>query len=313
MDVICPKCGYTRKPGDRAPDWECPKCGVVYAKLWYRNVRTHATSNAVVNSLLLLLGGILIVALIAAGRTELRHRREHVQEVLAVSQIPAADWQTSAALSPNTIDVLCAEYEGQPAFLVDKQEITLDCAWIQKLAAASKSGSIVASLRQALTSFATLDQLLDASQSGRLPPGLSACAMEQARAAQPRRTRRHPRDSRGRPIQPSGQASGESGEAVQMPRANCHLDIGVDLPIVFETDAHGALQDLRAFLNYEQMYRELSERSLANHRIAAYHEPWIKLQGEILLAGLRQTVRPGDEIYPPNARDGWVNIYMQKR
>lgn len=28
----CPKCGYTRKPEDRAPEYECPSCGVVYAK-----------------------------------------------------------------------------------------------------------------------------------------------------------------------------------------------------------------------------------------------------------------------------------------
>lgn len=29
----CPKCGYTRKPTDTAPDYECPRCGVVYAKV----------------------------------------------------------------------------------------------------------------------------------------------------------------------------------------------------------------------------------------------------------------------------------------
>jgi glutaredoxin len=28
----CPKCSYVRKPSDDAPDWECPSCGVVYAK-----------------------------------------------------------------------------------------------------------------------------------------------------------------------------------------------------------------------------------------------------------------------------------------
>lgn len=28
----CPKCGYVRKPEDQAPDYECPKCGVIYAK-----------------------------------------------------------------------------------------------------------------------------------------------------------------------------------------------------------------------------------------------------------------------------------------
>ncbi len=30
--MICPKCGYERRPTDMAPDYECPKCGIVYAK-----------------------------------------------------------------------------------------------------------------------------------------------------------------------------------------------------------------------------------------------------------------------------------------
>ena len=29
----CPKCGYVRQPSDMAPDYECPNCGVVYAKV----------------------------------------------------------------------------------------------------------------------------------------------------------------------------------------------------------------------------------------------------------------------------------------
>lgn len=28
----CPKCSYVRKATDVAPDWQCPKCGVAYAK-----------------------------------------------------------------------------------------------------------------------------------------------------------------------------------------------------------------------------------------------------------------------------------------
>ena len=28
----CPKCQYVRKPSDAAPDWQCPSCGIVYAK-----------------------------------------------------------------------------------------------------------------------------------------------------------------------------------------------------------------------------------------------------------------------------------------
>ncbi|MDX9717244.1 MAG: hypothetical protein RBT67_07715 [Thauera sp.] len=28
----CPKCGYVRQESDAAPDYECPRCGIVYAK-----------------------------------------------------------------------------------------------------------------------------------------------------------------------------------------------------------------------------------------------------------------------------------------
>jgi len=33
MATVCKKCGYARKPNDIAPDYECPNCGAVYAKV----------------------------------------------------------------------------------------------------------------------------------------------------------------------------------------------------------------------------------------------------------------------------------------
>jgi hypothetical protein len=32
MIKVCVKCKYVRQPSDTAPDYECPKCGVIYAK-----------------------------------------------------------------------------------------------------------------------------------------------------------------------------------------------------------------------------------------------------------------------------------------
>jgi predicted nucleic acid-binding Zn-ribbon protein len=32
MPIQCPKCGHVRSPNETAPDWECPACGIVYAK-----------------------------------------------------------------------------------------------------------------------------------------------------------------------------------------------------------------------------------------------------------------------------------------
>jgi tetratricopeptide (TPR) repeat protein len=31
-DRICPQCGYRRQPRDLAPDYECPRCGIIYNK-----------------------------------------------------------------------------------------------------------------------------------------------------------------------------------------------------------------------------------------------------------------------------------------
>jgi len=32
MSIVCPKCSYQRAPADVAPDWQCPSCGIAYAK-----------------------------------------------------------------------------------------------------------------------------------------------------------------------------------------------------------------------------------------------------------------------------------------
>jgi len=31
--MICPKCNYERQPTDITPEYECPSCGVIYAKV----------------------------------------------------------------------------------------------------------------------------------------------------------------------------------------------------------------------------------------------------------------------------------------
>lgn len=42
MPLICPKCAYERKPtDDSTPDWQCPACGIAYAKY----AATHPTET----------------------------------------------------------------------------------------------------------------------------------------------------------------------------------------------------------------------------------------------------------------------------
>ncbi len=43
MPTICPKCGYTRKQSDYAPDYECPACGIVYRKYLHKQASTPIT------------------------------------------------------------------------------------------------------------------------------------------------------------------------------------------------------------------------------------------------------------------------------
>ena len=59
----CPKCGYSRTMGDTAPEWQCPSCGIAYAKV--QEARDGAARAAKA-------GGagkfvLFVVAVIAAG------------------------------------------------------------------------------------------------------------------------------------------------------------------------------------------------------------------------------------------------------
>lgn len=39
---VCPKCGYARRQADLAPDYECPRCGIIYAKFEEAQQRREA-------------------------------------------------------------------------------------------------------------------------------------------------------------------------------------------------------------------------------------------------------------------------------
>jgi len=43
--TTCPKCHYTRRPEDTSPDYECPRCGVVYAKAATKPAPRHTENE----------------------------------------------------------------------------------------------------------------------------------------------------------------------------------------------------------------------------------------------------------------------------
>jgi uncharacterized Tic20 family protein len=44
----CPKCKYVRTAGETAPDWQCPKCGVAYAKFLAAQSAASATATGTI-------------------------------------------------------------------------------------------------------------------------------------------------------------------------------------------------------------------------------------------------------------------------
>ena len=44
MTDPCPKCHYTRRPEDTAPDWQCPNCGIAIAKYLAHQQQDHANT-----------------------------------------------------------------------------------------------------------------------------------------------------------------------------------------------------------------------------------------------------------------------------
>jgi len=50
VEKTCPKCNYTRKSTDYAPDYECPSCGVIYSKFVPRDTTKQVTAVPSVSS-----------------------------------------------------------------------------------------------------------------------------------------------------------------------------------------------------------------------------------------------------------------------
>ncbi len=111
--TTCTKCGYTRKPGDTAPDYECPKCGVVYAKAAgskpkagaVKKQSKHVSPWAVGFAVLGLVGFIYAAANIGGTRPTIRaEQRQAAQETVSNSAWDGSVRQVERFLKDNLKD-----------------------------------------------------------------------------------------------------------------------------------------------------------------------------------------------------------------
>ena len=73
----CPKCGYSRETTDAEPDWQCPRCGIAYAKYQARldqavptpplSPKPGGRSKRSFNEVLVICAGITSVMLLLRG------------------------------------------------------------------------------------------------------------------------------------------------------------------------------------------------------------------------------------------------------
>jgi predicted nucleic acid-binding Zn-ribbon protein len=92
MSKVCPKCGYERRESDDFPEWGCPKCGVVYAKIEAINKRDKETpphesrENAD--------GGAVLPSILANLKTIFSGAKQNVEHALANS-LPSSAGEVS--------------------------------------------------------------------------------------------------------------------------------------------------------------------------------------------------------------------------
>lgn len=105
----CPKCGYVRRFGETAPDWQCPSCGVAYAKAGApaaERERARPASGGG-GQLLLVILAVAVVAIAGAAWKAMRPAAQPPATVLA------ADGQPSVIMYSLTTCGFCNQKRAQ--------------------------------------------------------------------------------------------------------------------------------------------------------------------------------------------------------
>jgi glutaredoxin len=102
----CPKCSYVRRFGETAPDWQCPSCGVAYAKAGAPAAERARPASGGGGQLLL---AILAVAVVAIGGVAWKAMRPAAQPATVL----AADGQPSVIMYSLTTCGFCNQKRAQ--------------------------------------------------------------------------------------------------------------------------------------------------------------------------------------------------------
>lgn len=97
---ICPKCNYHRKASDQASDWQCPSCGIAYAKFMQAQAANNTPRPLArpvsvpreasrSNVKMYLVGGMFLV-LVAIAFWKMKHQVHVTPEMANASQFDAA-------------------------------------------------------------------------------------------------------------------------------------------------------------------------------------------------------------------------------
>lgn len=110
MSIVCPKCSYQRTPADLAPGWQCPSCGIAYAKFRKPQsdsakrvrlpVETEDVSPKTATAAQRILGVIAFVAAFAIVRYGLNALRVHSD---ALESKPEIEQQEEGATSRSEV------------------------------------------------------------------------------------------------------------------------------------------------------------------------------------------------------------------
>lgn len=111
MTVICPKCSHVRPPDASNPDWQCPQCGICYARFMARPPEAPRAAAAAVERTGPRLGWplkvVLLVVLVLVFKVlvERRQAQQHENAPVIVMEQARPDGKAGVAFANAALQV----------------------------------------------------------------------------------------------------------------------------------------------------------------------------------------------------------------